>query len=623
MGAQAWVVCLSMPTPTREEPAVRNLWTTRSARRGGARLAIVSLAVAAAGVLIAAGPAAPAAAAGAVRTAEVAWGDNFFGTLGDGTNTSTSVPVRAAGLTGGAQQIAGGGGHTLAVNADGEVWAWGDNSLGQLGDGTRTAHLTPQRVPGINNAVAVAAGNLFSLAVLADGSVKAWGYNGFGQLGTPAGPDVLSPITVPGVGSVVTVAAGHLHSLALRSDGTVWGWGDNGEGQLGDGTQTSRSTPAPVHNLSNVRQLVSGSFHAMALGNDGNVRVWGHAGEGQVGNGQFPSPDAQLLPALASVSNIVHVAAGDLHSLAVRADGSVWAWGWNLDRQVADNIEIIQRTPVRVNGLPSNIVQVAGAQESSVALDAGGSAWTWGRVRGNPIMHTGVPFKVAGLTDATAIAAGQAHYLAIVKAPFSIGLNPAAGTVAAGSATSTLVRLTPATGYTGTATLAVSGLPSGVTATLTSPTVGVNSPSIITFRNPGGAPAGTFPITVTATDPTAAIPTQTATYVLTVAPAPKFTIALSLTNDTIPPGGSTSTDVSLTPFGGFNGTATLSIKGLPAGVTATFTPSTVSAAQPATLTLTAAPNCPFGTYNFTVGASVPGAGASAGYQLTVAGDPSS
>jgi hypothetical protein len=432
---------------------------------------------------------------------------------------------------------------------------------------------------------------------------------------------VLSPITVPGIGGVIAVAGGQLHSLALRSDGTVWGWGDNGDGQLGDGTQTSRSTPAPVHNLSNVRQLVSGSFHAMALGNDGTVRVWGHAGEGQVGNGQFPSPDAQLLPALASVSDIVHIAAGDLHSLAVRGDGSVWAWGWNLDRQVADNIEIIQRTPVRVNGLPSAIVQVAGAQESSVALDATGAAWTWGRVRGNPIVHTGVPFKVAGLTDATAIAAGQAHYLAIVKPPFSIGLNPTAGTLAAGSATSTLVRLTPATGYTGTATLTVSGLPSGVTATLTSPTVGVNSPSIITFRNPGGAPAGTFPITVTATDPTAAIPVQTATYGLTVAPAPKFTIALSLTNGTVAPGGSTSTDVTLTPFGGFNGTATLSIKGLPAGVTATFTPNTVSATQPATLTLTAAPNCPLGTYNLIVGAGAPGGGASAGYQLTVAGDP--
>jgi hypothetical protein len=331
----------------------------------------------------------------------------------------------------------------------------------------------------------------------------------------------------------------------------------------------------------------------------------------------------QLLPALASVSNIVHIAAGDLHSLAVRADGSVWAWGWNLDRQVADNIEIIQRTPVRVNGLPSTIVQVAGAQESSVALDASGAAWTWGRVRGNPIVNTGVPFKVAGLADATAIAAGQAHYLAIVKPPFSIGLAPSAGTVAAGGATSTQVRLNPATGYTGTATLTVSGLPSGVTATLTSPTVGVNSPSIITFRNPRGASAGTFPITVTATDPTAAVPVQTATYDLTVAAAPKFTIALSLTNGKVAPGGSTSTDVTLTPFAGFTGSATLSIKGLPAGVTATFTPTTVSAAQPAVLTLTAAPNSPSGTFSFTVGASAPGGGATAGYQLSVSGDPSS
>jgi uncharacterized membrane protein len=257
-----------------------------------------------------------------------------------------------------------------------------------------------------------------------------------------------------------------------------------------------------------------------------------------------------------------------------------------------------------------------------VALASTGAVWTWGSVAGDPTVETGVPFPVAGLTEVIAIAAGSAHYLAVVKPPFTIRLSPATGTVAAGGDISTQVSLAPATGYTGTAALTVSGLPPGVTVDLTSDTVGVSSPSTITFHNPAGSPAGRFPITVTATDKAAAVTVQTATYQLTVAPAGNFKIALSPTSGTIAPGASTSTSVHLTPLNGFSGTAALSTTGVPAGVTATFTPGTISARSPATLTLLAAPNCRPGTYNVTVVASASGGGWTATYQLTVASPPS-
>jgi alpha-tubulin suppressor-like RCC1 family protein len=588
------------------------LWKTR---RGSALLALAGLAAAAAVTLIGAGPATAAVPA---NMGEVGWGRNNSGQLGDGTTQDTSVPVRAAGLTGGIRQIAGGTAHTLAVGSNGEVWAWGNNDSGQLGDGTRENDPVPTRVPGIDNAVAVAAGHLFSLAVLADGTVKAWGDNSNGQLGIP-GPDVLSPVTVPGVSSVVTVAAGRGHSLALRGDGTVWGWGDNDFGQLGDGTIDSRPAPAPVHNLTGVRQLVSGSLFAMALRADGTVHAWGLGDQGELGNGL--TPRRQLLPVAADIDQVVHISAGMQHSLAVRADGSVWAWGSNVERQVTDSAEITQPRPVRMPGLPS-IVQVAGAAASSVALASTGAVLAWGSVAGDPNVDTGVPFTVAGLTDVTAIAAGGTHYLAVVKPPFTIRLSPATGTVAAGGDTTTQVSLTPATRYTRTPPHTVSGLPPGVTVDLTSAVVGVRSPSTITFHNPAGSPAGRFPITITATDNAAAVTVQTATYQLTVAPAGNFTIALSPTSGTIAPGASTTTTVHLTPLNGFSGTAALSTTGLPAGVTATFTPGTVSTRSPATLTLVAAPNCRPGTYNVTVVASASGGEWTATYQLTVAGPPS-
>lgn len=228
-------------------------------------------------------------------------------------------------------------------------------------------------------------------------------------------------------------------------------------------------------------------------------------------------------------------------------------------------------------------------------------------VRTAAVLAAFVAPVAVGLTDVTAIAAGQSHYLALVKPPFTVRLSPAGGTLAAGGDISTQVSLASAAGYTGTAELAVSDLPPGVTATLTSATIGVGSPSTITFHNPAGGPAGTYPITVTATDKAAAVTVQAATYQLTVTPAGNFKIALNPASGTVTPGASTTTTVHLVPFNDLSGTATLSAQGLPAGVTATFTPGTVSARNPATLTLLAAPNCRPGTYTFTVAPARPAA----------------
>jgi alpha-tubulin suppressor-like RCC1 family protein len=212
-------------------------------------------------------------------------------------------PVRA---------IAAGGAFTLFIDADGALWAAGRNEYGELGDpalptgrgNTKALRDAPAPVPGMRDVLAVAAGGAHILALRKDGTVWAWGFNGSfdpvaaraGQLGTDAVDFTATPRQVPGLTDVVAVAAGSAHSVALRRDGTVWVWGNNAFGQLGDGTRprqvgdaTSwRARPTQVSGLTDVIAIAAGWHHTLALKRDGTVWSWGHHGKGQLGGGAYP-----------------------------------------------------------------------------------------------------------------------------------------------------------------------------------------------------------------------------------------------------------------------------------------------------------------------------------------------
>src|SRR5436305_10755476 len=164
-----------------------------------------------------------------------ATGQNSSGELGDGTTTDSSTFVPVAGsLATPLRSIAAGYNHSLAVAADGSVWAWGNNGHGEIGDGTTVNRTTPIQVVGLGagaNVIQVASSvqTSNSLALKADGTVLAWGYNGQGDLGTGDYYDRLTPTVVTGLGpgsGVVAIAAG-TESLALKADGTVLTWGGN------------------------------------------------------------------------------------------------------------------------------------------------------------------------------------------------------------------------------------------------------------------------------------------------------------------------------------------------------------------------------------------------------------
>src|SRR5437588_1067427 len=169
-----------------------------------------------------------------------AWGDNTYGELGDGTLGGTrNTPVQVNGLSG-VTAMAAGWYHSVALKSDGTVWAWGSNLDGQLGNGTTTLDsTTPVQVSGLSGVTAIAASFRHSLALKSDGTMWGWGDNTYGDLGDGTTFTRNSPVQVSGLSGVTAIAAGLWHSLAVESDGSAWAWGDNLSGGVGSSTTTN------------------------------------------------------------------------------------------------------------------------------------------------------------------------------------------------------------------------------------------------------------------------------------------------------------------------------------------------------------------------------------------------
>lgn len=312
------------------------------------------------------------------------WGYNFFGTVGDGSTTNRPAPVQVG--IADVQSIAGGYAHSLALKRDGTVWAWGLNNCGQLGDNSNTNSSVPLQVSGLTNVVAIAAGGenagitySHSLALRADGTVWAWGCNQMGQLGDGTTTMRKVPVQVVGLHGVKAIAAAGRHSYALADAATdrgiVWAWGNNAESQIGDGSTTSRTIPVRVAGLTGVSQLTATKYGALALRDDRSVWAWG-SGPLRLGAPAAPAP----LPLLARIFTI---GAGDIHALAFDAEAIRWPWGDGLSGQLGtgalpfiETVAVLASTRVR-ESQPFTL-EADGGTSHSVLLRSDGSVAVMG-----------------------------------------------------------------------------------------------------------------------------------------------------------------------------------------------------------------------------------------------------
>lgn len=317
------------------------------------------------------------------------------------------------------------------------VWSWGNNSIGQLGDGSMTERLTPVEAVGLTDvsAISAAGGNSggysfgHSLAIGPNRRVYSWGYNEFGQLGDSTNTNKYTP-TASQLPEAISIAAGENHSLAVSKDGWAYAWGDNYYGKLGCEGEINCPPPGSWVNwpqrvtlydlpsyLINASAVAAGANHSLALKTDGTVWAWGRNNSGQLGYDPVIKQNSVRAIQVQGITNAVAIAAGGDHSLALLYNGTVLAWGSNNDGQLGDGgvSGLSSSTPVNVN--IANVNAIAAGAGHSLALISNGTVWSWGanysgQLGDGTTENKLTPVQVSGLTNVTAISAGTNHSLA-------------------------------------------------------------------------------------------------------------------------------------------------------------------------------------------------------------------
>ena len=296
--------------------------------------------------------------------------------------------------------------HTVAIKTDGTLWAWGNNSSGQLGDGTTFASSIPVQVSDPDPSkqwIAVSAGAGHTAAIKTDGTLWAWGGNTYGQLGnadsgyydppTNTKPKY-SPIPVqvsdpdPSKQWIAVSASAGMHTIAIKKDGTLWAWGWNSYGKLGDGTTTTRDTPVQVSDPDPSKQWVAisaGSYHTAAIKANGTLWAWGIGG-GQLGIGT--GGDSYIPKQVGTAEQKTegwkwqYVSAGLYHTVAIKTDGTIWAWGANSYGQLGDGTSGSANIPVQVKADAATpftgVIAVSAGRHHTVAIKKDGTLWAWG-----------------------------------------------------------------------------------------------------------------------------------------------------------------------------------------------------------------------------------------------------
>ncbi len=349
-----------------------------------------------------------------------AWGQGTYGQLGDGTAIKRSSPVQIGSLTDWAQCNCGVAAvHSIAIKTDGTLWTWGFGGSGRLGDGTTVTKSSPVQIGALTDWASFHGGGGHTLAVKTNGELWAWGNNsatGAGQLGQGDVIDRSSPIQVGSLTDWSKVSARN-QSLAIKTDGTLWGWGSNVNGQIGDGTSVYKSSPVQIGALSDWSDIQAGSNFTIARKTDGSLWAWGLGTSGQLGDGAAINRSSPVQ--IGALTDWASVGAGDAFCAAIKTDGTLWTWGDNSPNGQLGLGDVIDRSsPVQVGSL-TDWSNIEPGRDFSAPVKTDGTLWSWGENSANGTVGDGTvidrssPVQIGASTDWVSASGGIRHTIAL------------------------------------------------------------------------------------------------------------------------------------------------------------------------------------------------------------------
>jgi alpha-tubulin suppressor-like RCC1 family protein len=309
------------------------------------------------------------------------WGNGGDGRIGtnDTTNRNTPVTTFAGGTNW--KSISGGLQYTAAIKTDGTLWVWGNGANGRLGTNDTTSRNTPVTTfAGGTNWKQVSTGDFHIAAIKTDGTLWIWGVNGQGRLGTNDTTQRNTPVTTfAGETNWKQVSSGGYHTAAIKTDGTLWTWGRGGNGQLGTNDTTNKLTPVTTFaGETNWKQVSGGNIHTVAIKTDGTLWTWGNGTNGRLGNNATTIRSTPVTT-FAGGTDWKQVSAGRQHNAAIKTDGTLWVWGAGTNGSLGTDDTTQRNTPVTTFAGGTNWKQVGSANQHTAAIKTDGTLWTWGR----------------------------------------------------------------------------------------------------------------------------------------------------------------------------------------------------------------------------------------------------
>ena len=305
------------------------------------------------------------------------WGYNSTGQLGLGNTTNYSSRVQIGALTTWSK-IDLMSFSSIAIKTDGTLWTWGNNGYGRLGLGNTTGYSSPKQVGALTTWSNISGGGFGHVMVIkTDGTMWSWGYNAQGQLGLENTTNYSSPKQI-GSDTWSSVSCGYDHNLAIKPNGTMWSWGQFGNGGLGlGGSFQHRSSPTQIGALTTWSKISADGSSSMAIKTDGTMWSWGNNDNGRLGLGDTTNQSSPVQIGALTTWSSVSCGGYTGFAAAIKTDGTLWSWGYNIFGQLGLGNETNQSSPVQIGALTTwSSVSSKGYRAHAIKTD--GTLWSWG-----------------------------------------------------------------------------------------------------------------------------------------------------------------------------------------------------------------------------------------------------